>query len=149
MDNKLINKALNYILIMLFIVFFLMIIFNIIEPLMYNINVKTKGENINKSPYIYSALDKYIYAIKRENVKGIDGALALVKRKSDKVYNEYSNYINKNFKTLNIISISEIDSKKVLVKYKINDEVENSVIIKFYGNTDTFKIYYDEKLENI
>ena len=105
-----------------------------------------------KSRYSYyelSALDKYIYAIKRENVKGIDGALALVKRKSDKVYNEYSNYINKNFKTLNIISISEIDSEKVLVKYKINDEVENSVIIKFYGNTDTFKIYYDEKLENI
>lgn len=149
MDSKKVNKILNYIIVFLLCIMFISLVLKIFEPLKYNKNTKTNISKFEQSPYIYSALDKYIYAIRRENEKYINKLLPMVRRKNIEKYSAYAKYLDENFNKINITSISYINYDMVLVKYTINQTVENTVIMKIYENTDYFKVYFDEKLENI
>ncbi len=148
-NNNIINKLLNYIILALICVIFVMAIYKLFEPLTYNSKSKVDASRFDQSPYVYSALDKYIYAIRRENKKYINKVIPLVRRKSKKVYNEYAKYLDENFSKINITSIELVGEEKMLVKYTINSKEENVLVMKIYENTDYFKVYFDEKLENI
>lgn len=148
-NNNIINKLLNYIIIVLLIVIVIIAIFKVLEPLGYNSNTKLKNSRFDQSPYVYSALDKYIYAIRRENKKYINKLVPLVRRKSKKRYSEYAKYLDENFSKINITSIDLVGENKLFVKYTINSNEENILVMKIYENTDYFKVYYDNKLENI
>lgn len=149
MGNKIINKVLNYVIVIMFIVILVIFVINIFKPLMYNMNTKIIESKFEQSPFVNSALDKYIYAIRREKKENIQKIIPIVKRKNQKVYNQYAKYLDENFEFINIISINSIGNNILLVKYAINDSDKNAVIIKVYENTDYFKVYYDEKLESI
>ncbi len=149
MNNKVINKTLNYIIIFLVIILLIVTIINIFEPLKYNLDTKIINSKFDQSPYIISALDKYIYVVRRENIKNINKVIPISRRKNKDTYKEYAKYLDENFTNINIISINSIGKDLVLVKYTINSELQNSVIMKIFNDTDYFKVYYDEKLESI
>lgn len=140
---------LNRIIAILIIILVVIFISYLFEPLMYNKNSKVKYSKYDQSPYIYSALDKYIYAVRRENKNDIKKILPMVRQKSKKIYSEYANYLDENLNKVSIVSVDFIGNNILLVKYTINVSDENTLIMKIYENTDYFKVYYDEKLESI
>lgn len=149
MNIKTVNKILNYIIIIFVVILLIFVIINIFEPLRYNLDAKIINSKFDQSPYINSVLDKYIYVVRRENTKDINKIIPICRRKNKDIYKEYAKYLDENFINVNIISINSVGKDLVLVKYSINSKVQNSVILKTFNDTDYFKVYYDEKLENI
>ena len=93
-------------------------------------------------------MDKYIYAIKREKKDQIQKCISFVKRKNEKVYQEYAKFLDENLEKITVTSIQEVGQEVFCVRYTINSEEENTVIMKLYSDTEYFQIYQDEKLES-
>lgn len=149
MDHAKINKVTNYMILMLIIVIVVLIIISIFMPFMYHTDMKKSQVNLlEKSPFVYSVLDKYIYAIKREKKDQIQKCIPFVKRKNEKVYQEYAKFLDENLEKITVTSIQEVGQEVFCVRYTINSEEENTVIMKLYSDTEYFQIYQDEKLES-
>lgn len=149
MDHAKINKVTNYMILMLIIVIVVLIIISIFMPFMYHTDMKKSQVNLlEKSPFVYSVLDKYIYAIKREKKDQIQKCISFVKRKNEKVYQEYAKFLDENLEKITVTSIQEVGQEVFCVRYTINSEEENTVIMKLYSDTEYFQIYQDEKLES-
>ncbi len=144
--EKSINKILNISLIVVIFLIIVVLIINILTPLLYNENSKTYGgsyDYLSESQIIIEKYSKYIMEKKYAN---INSCLALIRKKSNSVYDNYSIYLNENYEEVNISKIERISLRNYLVTYTISTGRENKIVLHFDNEAKTAKVYYDRLL---
>ena len=144
--EKSINKILNISLVIVFILIIVVLIINILTPLLYNENSKTYGGSYDYLSQAHAIIEKYSKYIMEKKYANINSCLALIRKKSNSVYDNYSIYLNENYKEVNISKVERISLKNYLVTYTISTGRENKIILHFDSEAKTAKIYYDRLL---
>lgn len=144
--EKSINKILNISLVIVFILIIVVLIINILTPLLYNENSKTYGGSYDYLSESQIIIEKYLKYIMEKNYESINSCLALIRKKSNSVYDNYSIYLNENYKEVNISKVERISLKNYLVTYTISTGRENKIVLHFDNEAKTAKIYYDKLL---
>lgn len=144
--EKSINKILNISLVIVFILIIVVLIINILTPLLYNENSKTYGGSYDYLSESQIIIEKYLKYIMGKNYESINSCLALIRKKPNSVYDNYSIYLNENYKEVNISKVERISLKNYLVTYTISTGRENKIVLHFDNEAKTAKIYYDKLL---
>lgn len=144
--EKSINKILNISLIVVIFLIIVVLIINILTPLLYNENSKTYGGSYDYLSESQIIIEKYLKYIMEKNYESINSCLALIRKKPNSVYDNYSIYLNENYKEVNILKVERISLKNYLVTYTISTGRENKIILHFDSEAKTAKIYYDKLL---
>lgn len=144
--EKSINKILNISLIVVIFLIIVVLIINILTPLLYNENSKTYGGSYDYLSESQIIIEKYLKYIMGKNYESINSCLALIRKKPNSVYDNYSIYLNENYKEVNISKIERISLKNYLVTYTISTGRENKIVLHFDNEAKTAKIYYDKLL---
>lgn len=144
--EKSINKILNISLIVVIFLIIVVLIINILTPLLYNENSKTYGGSYDYLSESQIIIEKYLKYIMEKNYESINSCLALIRKKTNSVYNNYSIYLNENYKEVNISKVERISLKNYLVTYTISTGRENKIVLHFDNEAKTAKIYYDKLL---
>lgn len=144
--EKSINKILNISLIVVIFLIIVVLIINILTPLLYNENSKTYGGSYDYLSESQIIIEKYLKYIMEKNYESINSCLALIRKKPNSVYDNYSIYLNENYKEVNISKVERISLKNYLVTYTISTGRENKIILHFDNEAKTAKIYYDKLL---
>lgn len=144
--EKSINKILNISLIVVIFLIIVVLIINILTPLLYNENSKTYGGSYDYLSESQIIIEKYLKYIMGKNYESINSCLALIRKKPNSVYDNYSIYLNENYKEVNISKVERISLKNYLVTYTISTGRENKIILHFDNEAKTAKIYYDKLL---
>lgn len=144
--EKSINKILNISLVIVFILIIVVLIINILTPLLYNENSKTYGGSYDYLSESQIIIEKYLKYIMEKNYESINSCLALIRKKPNSVYDNYSIYLNENYKEVNISKVERISLKNYLVTYTISTGRENKIVLHFDNEAKTAKIYYDKLL---
>ncbi len=144
--EKSINKILNISLIVVIFLIIVVLIINILTPLLYNENSKTYGGSYDYLSESQIIIEKYLKYIMGKNYESINSCLALIRKKPNSVYDNYSIYLNENYKEVNISKVERISLKNYLVTYTISTGRENKIVLHFDNEAKTAKIYYDKLL---
>ncbi len=144
--EKSINKILNISLIVVIFLIIVVLIINILTPLLYNENSKTYGGSYDYLSESQIIIEKYLKYIMEKNYESINSCLALIRKKPNSVYDNYSIYLNENYKEVNISKVERISLKNYLVTYTISTGRENKIVLHFDNEAKTAKIYYDKLL---
>lgn len=144
--EKSINKILNISLIVVIFLIIVVLIINILTPLLYNENSKTYGGSYDYLSESQIIIEKYLKYIMEKNYESINSCLALIRKKPNSVYDNYSIYLNENYKEVNISKVERISLKNYLVTYTISTGRENKIILHFDNEAKTAKVYYDRLL---
>lgn len=144
--EKSINKILNISLIVVIFLIIVVLIINILTPLLYNENSKTYGGSYDYLSESQIIIEKYLKYIMEKNYESINSCLALIRKKPNSVYDNYSIYLNENYKEVNILKVERISLKNYLVTYTISTGRENKIVLHFDNEAKTAKIYYDKLL---
>lgn len=144
--EKSINKILNISLIVVIFLIIVVLIINILTPLLYNENSKTYGGSYDYLSQAHAIIEKYSKYIMEKKYANINSCLALIRKKSNSVYDNYSIYLNENYKEVNISKVERISLKNYLVTYTISTGRENKIILHFDNEAKTAKVYYDRLL---
>ena len=144
--EKSINKILNISLIVVILLIIVVLIINILTPLLYNENSKTYGGSYDYLSESQIIIEKYLKYIMGKNYESINSCLALIRKKPNSVYDNYSIYLNENYKEVNISKVERISLKNYLVTYTISTGRENKIILHFDNEAKTAKVYYDRLL---
>ena len=144
--EKSINKILNISLIVVIFLIIVVLIINILTPLLYNENSKTYGGSYDYLSESQIIIEKYLKYIMGKNYESINSCLALIRKKPNSVYDNYSIYLNENYKEVNISKVERISLKNYLVTYTISTGRENKIILHFDNEAKTAKVYYDRLL---
>ena len=70
---------------------------NILTPLLYNENSKTYGGSYDYLSQSHAIIEKYSKYIMEKKYANINSCLALIRKKSNSVYDNYSIYLNENY----------------------------------------------------
>lgn len=144
--EKSINKILNISLIVVIFLIIVVLIINILTPLLYNENSKTYGGSYDYLSESQIIIEKYLKYIMGKNYESINSCLALIRKKSNSVYDNYSIYLNENYEEVNISKIERISLRNYLVTYTISTGRENKIVLHFDNEAKTAKVYYDRLL---
>lgn len=144
--EKSINKILNISLIVVIFLIIVVLIINILTPLLYNENSKTYGGSYDYLSESQIIIEKYLKYIMGKNYESINSCLALIRKKPNSVYDNYSIYLNENYKEVNISKIERISLRNYLVTYTISTGRENKIVLHFDNEAKTAKVYYDRLL---
>lgn len=144
--EKSINKILNISLIVVIFLIIVVLIINILTPLLYNENSKTYGGSYDYLSQSHAIIEKYLKYIMGKNYESINSCLALIRKKPNSVYDNYSIYLNENYKEVNISKVERISLKNYLVTYTISTGRENKIVLHFDNEAKTAKVYYDRLL---
>ncbi len=144
--EKSINKILNISLIVVIFLIIVVLIINILTPLLYNENSKTYGGSYDYLSESQIIIEKYLKYIMGKNYESINSCLALIRKKPNSVYDNYSIYLNENYKEVNISKVERISLKNYLVTYTISTGRENKIVLHFDNEAKTAKVYYDRLL---
>lgn len=144
--EKSINKILNISLIVVIFLIIVVLIINILTPLLYNENSKTYGGSYDYLSESQIIIEKYLKYIMGKNYESINSCLALIRKKPNSVYDNYSIYLNENYEEVNISKIERISLRNYLVTYTISTGRENKIVLHFDNEAKTAKVYYDRLL---
>lgn len=144
--EKSINKILNISLIVVIFLIIVVLIVNILTPLLYNENSKTYGGSYDYLSQSHAIIEKYSKYIMEKNYESINSCLALIRKKPNSVYDNYSIYLNENYEEVNISKIERISLRNYLVTYTISTGRENKIVLHFDNEAKTAKVYYDRLL---
>ena len=144
--EKSINKILNISLIVVIFLIIVVLIINILTPLLYNENSKTYGGSYDYLSESQIIIEKYLKYIMGKNYESINSCLALIRKKTNSVYDNYSIYLNENYEEVNISKIERISLRNYLVTYTISTGRENKIVLHFDNEAKTAKVYYDRLL---
>lgn len=145
--EKSINKILNISLIVVIFLIIVVLIINILTPLLYNENSKTYGGSYDYLSQAHAIIEKYSKYIMEKKYANINSCLALIRKKSNSVYDNYSIYLNENYEEVNISKIERISLRNYLVTYTISTGRENKIVLHFDNEAKTAKVYYDRLLQ--
>ena len=145
--EKSINKILNISLIVVIFLIIVVLIVNILTPLLYSENSKTYGGSYDYLSQSHAIIEKYLKYIMEKNYESINSCLALIRKKPNSVYDNYSIYLNENYEEVNISKIERISLRNYLVTYTISTGRENKIVLHFDNEAKTAKVYYDRLLQ--
>ena len=144
--DKLINKILNWVLVILIFLIIIIFVINILIPLLYNENSKTYGSTYDYLSESQTIIEKYLKYIMEKDYDSINSCLALIRKKSNSVYDNYSIYLNENYKEVNISKIERVSLRNYLVTFTMSTGRENKIVLHFDSEAKTAQIYYDKLL---
>lgn len=149
------NKFLNVILVFLITIIIFYLVFQFIEPVICNGNIKGKEEKkINTCYNIYRCVEKYIDLYNDEDIETLKKCNTKYNRKSDEKYKEVCGIVKQTYNFLEISKVEKFFGNVFIVEYSLNTDFDthilderkcNKLVLKL--SNKRIKIFYDSLLD--
>lgn len=142
------EKFMKIICILLIICIIVMTIIAFVKPLFFNDKTKSIGKTYENYVSSYAIVNKYVQYFINKDYKRINNMIPIVKQRNKTVYDQYSQYLSDHYDSIDIKWIEKINDSDFRITFSIGSNVENAIIVHFHNNGQTFKIFYDNKLQS-